>query len=308
MKTKIAVLAPSLLMLATVAQAAPPMTVTGIDGTQAPVKAASTASAASDPSLVVQLSPNGTVAAALLSTNSVAVTPCATVGAACVAMTELPIFAARVVNVGTYTQVFTNVSTTTTSTTFTAFHGGGYLFDYSAGTPGSLVFRVTGPDGTLRQAGTTATIAGTQCLTIGENSSINATATSPTGLYLSVEYVGTCPASAQQLIQATASAPITISTATTTQVVALSAGKQIFVTGWNVVAGGTGNFSLVYGTGTNCGTGTTALTGVYNLTAQSGLAYGGGLGPILVTPAGQALCVVDSAAVQMSGSVAYAQQ
>jgi hypothetical protein len=109
------------------------------------------------------------------------------------------------------------------------------------------------------------------------------------------------------LIQPDSSAPINISTATTTQLVALVSGKKIYVSGWDVVAGGTGNFQLEYGTGTNCGTGTTALTGAYNLTAQSGLSRGAGVGVVFVVPAGNALCAVTSAAVQMSGSVSYTQ-
>lgn len=109
------------------------------------------------------------------------------------------------------------------------------------------------------------------------------------------------------IIQADNSAAINVSTATTTQLVALSAGKKIYVTNLNVIAGGTGNITFEYGTGTTCGTGTTALTGAYNLTAQTGLAMGGGLGPVLVVPAGDALCVLTSAAVQMSGSIAFTQ-
>lgn len=109
------------------------------------------------------------------------------------------------------------------------------------------------------------------------------------------------------LIQADASAGFGISTATTTQIVALSGSTKIYVTSFDVIAGGTGNVSFVYGTGSNCGTGTTALTGVYPLTAQAGIAKGSGLGPVLVVPAGNALCVTTSAAVQMSGSVSYTQ-
>jgi len=109
------------------------------------------------------------------------------------------------------------------------------------------------------------------------------------------------------LIQADTSTPINISTATTTQLVALVSGKKIYVTAWDVVAAGTGNITLEYGTGSNCGTGTTVLTGAYNLTAQSGIAKGNGLGPVLVVPASNALCALTSAAVQMSGSVAYTQ-
>lgn len=107
------------------------------------------------------------------------------------------------------------------------------------------------------------------------------------------------------IIQADASVSINISTATTTQLVALSSGKKIYVTNYKVVAGGTGNFQFVYGTGSNCGTGTTALEGANNLTAQTGSADGGGLGPILVVPASNALCATTSAAVQMSGHLSY---
>ncbi len=109
------------------------------------------------------------------------------------------------------------------------------------------------------------------------------------------------------VIQADNSAAISISTATTTQLIALSASKKIYVTAWDVIAAGTGAITLEYGTGTNCGTGTTALTGSYILIAQTGISKGGGLGPVLVVPAGNALCALTSAAVQMSGSVAYTQ-
>lgn len=107
------------------------------------------------------------------------------------------------------------------------------------------------------------------------------------------------------LIQADSSAAINVSSATTTQIVALSSAKKIYVTAFDVIAGGTGNITFVYGTGSNCGTGTTSLTGAYPLTAQAGIAKGNGLGPVLVVPASNALCVTTSAAVQMSGSVAY---
>ena len=72
------------------------------------------------------------------------------------------------------------------------------------------------------------------------------------------------------IIQAGASVPINISTATTTQLVPRPSGKTIYVTAWDVIAAGTTNFTLEYGTGTNCGAGTTALTGAYGLAAQFG--------------------------------------
>jgi hypothetical protein len=102
---------------------------------------------------------------------------------------------------------------------------------------------------------------------------------------------------------------INVSTATTTQLVAISGTTKIYVTSFDVIAGGTGNITFEYGTQTTnpCDTGTTALTGPYNLTAQAGIAKGDGVGAVLVVPAGNALCVLTSAAVQMSGSVSYQQ-
>jgi len=104
-----------------------------------------------------------------------------------------------------------------------------------------------------------------------------------------------------------ASADINISTATTTKVITGISGRWTYITSFNVIAGGSGNFQLIYGTGTTCGTGTTSLTGAYNLTAQAGLVVGSGIAPALVVPTGNDVCVVTSAAVQMSGSIAYAQ-
>jgi len=109
------------------------------------------------------------------------------------------------------------------------------------------------------------------------------------------------------IIQAGASVPINISTATTVQLVAAVSGKVIYATAWDVIAGGTTNFAFEYGTGTNCSSGTTPLTGAYGLIAQFGVAKGSGLGPVLVVPAGNALCAVSSAAAQVSGSLAYTQ-
>ena len=109
------------------------------------------------------------------------------------------------------------------------------------------------------------------------------------------------------LIQADKSIAISISTATTTQLIALSGTTKIYVTALDIIAAGTGNIQFEYGTGTNCGTGTTVLTGNYNLVAQTGVSKGMGLGPVLVVPAGNALCAVTSAAITYSGSLAYTQ-
>lgn len=106
--------------------------------------------------------------------------------------------------------------------------------------------------------------------------------------------------------QTTASNAINISTATTTVVVTHTTGDFTYITGWDVIAGGTGNFTLEYGTGSNCGTGTTALTGAYNLTAQNGEAKNAS-GASFVVPVSNDVCAVTSAAVQYSGSIQYTQ-
>ena len=100
--------------------------------------------------------------------------------------------------------------------------------------------------------------------------------------------------------------PINISSATTTQLVAAASGKTIYVTAWDVIAAGTTNMTLEYGTGSNCGTGTRRSPAPM-LHGSIGAAPGNGLGPVLVVPAGNALCALTSAAVQMSGSLSYTQ-
>lgn len=108
--------------------------------------------------------------------------------------------------------------------------------------------------------------------------------------------------------QATASIPISVAAAATTRLIVGVAGKQITIGAWDLMVAGADTVTLEYGTGTNCGTGTVALTGAYPLTATLPLQpRGTGIAPILFVPAGQDVCLVTSAAVQASGSMAYAQ-
>jgi hypothetical protein len=148
------------------------------------------------------------------------------------------------------------------------------------------------------------------------NQEVTAAGTSATGAQAVQGVTGGVPmpttsantgGSLTSIIQAGVSLPINLSTAATTQLVAAVSGKAIYVTAWDVIAAGTTNFTFEYGTGTNCAAGTAALTGPYSLVAQFGAAKGSGLGPVLVVPAGNALCAVNSATVQVSGSLAYTQ-
>jgi hypothetical protein len=104
-----------------------------------------------------------------------------------------------------------------------------------------------------------------------------------------------------------AQASVNISTATTTQVIPLSGSLTTYVLFEQLTAGGTGDATWKYGTGTNCGTGTTTMEGVYNLTAQNGYNNGNGAAPVRIVPAGQALCLTTSAAVQYTGRLIYVQ-
>ena len=128
------------------------------------------------------------------------------------------------------------------------------------------------------------------------------------GLLLAAQlFMGSAWAQQSVFVPATeASVAITVNTATTAQLVAGLAGQRIYVTQWNVVAAGATTVTLVTGTGVNCGTGQTALTGGYSLTAQVGLVVGVGNGAVLVVPLGQSLCVTNSAAIAIPGSLAYA--
>lgn len=104
----------------------------------------------------------------------------------------------------------------------------------------------------------------------------------------------------------TASAPITISTATTTRLVLGVNGKQVYVTGALIVAGGTGSIQFIAGTGATCGTGTVNLTGNIALTAQQGFAMGVGNGTFWVAPSGFSVCATTDSNVGMPGSISYA--
>lgn len=109
------------------------------------------------------------------------------------------------------------------------------------------------------------------------------------------------------LSQDSASVPINISTATTTQLIPASGSTNIYVTSMDVIAGGTGNITFQSAdTGGACAN-PVALTGAYPLTAQAGIAKGSGIGAVWKLPAGKALCALTSQAVQMSGSVSYMQ-
>jgi hypothetical protein len=100
---------------------------------------------------------------------------------------------------------------------------------------------------------------------------------------------------------------VSISTATTTQLVALSAGKKVYVCGFTASFGATTTLGFEYGTGSTCGTGTTALTGVFVPATGAVLALTAD-GTDFATIASNALCGVSTGTGGIQGVLSYVQQ
>ncbi len=106
-----------------------------------------------------------------------------------------------------------------------------------------------------------------------------------------------------------------ISSATSTtaavQIIASSGSKKIYVCSMTVVSvsGTAPTFSLVYGTGTNCGTGQGVLIQAFPTSATAGTFYTFA-NPTAVTPASQALCYLDtdSGTPVQNYTISYVQQ
>lgn len=109
------------------------------------------------------------------------------------------------------------------------------------------------------------------------------------------------------------SAVLQMTTATTTQLVALSSGQQIRVCAYAVQGSASATATtlrLVYGTGTNCATAPVNLTPAWNMPASATTMFvkeGFGVGEVFQTAAGNALCATNSAAGTVNIRVTYAQ-
>jgi len=105
---------------------------------------------------------------------------------------------------------------------------------------------------------------------------------------------------------------ISITTAGTVQIVPLSAGKSIFVCGYNLASNSTvatNTISFVQGTGTNCGTGQNIMTGpMQNGIEAVSFSYSGP-GTIIATVNSQALCITTTVGTtpSIAGVVTYVQ-
>lgn len=104
------------------------------------------------------------------------------------------------------------------------------------------------------------------------------------------------------------SVSVNVTSATTTQLVALSGSTIIRVGAITLIDAVAATVQLEYGTGTACGTGTTALTGPMSLAANTPLTIHLGSDAALRTAAGAALCVVTgSGTTGLAGFISYAQ-
>jgi hypothetical protein len=126
------------------------------------------------------------------------------------------------------------------------------------------------------------------------------------------------PVLGQQMVSPTQTAcnhfkQLQMTTATTTQLVALVSGQQVRICAYALQGSTTSTgttLTLVYGTGTSCATGTTSLTPAWNMPASSTalpFSEGKGVGELFQAPAGNALCATSSAAGTVNISVTYAQ-
>ena len=103
------------------------------------------------------------------------------------------------------------------------------------------------------------------------------------------------------------SASVAISTATTTSLVALAAGKSVYVCGFTATVGASSTVQLEYGTGAACVTTQTALTGVM-APATGGIIALNGDGTKVTAPAGNAVCAVSTGTGGINGTINYVQQ
>ena len=99
---------------------------------------------------------------------------------------------------------------------------------------------------------------------------------------------------------------IAISTATTTQIVAISGTKATYVCGFLATFGASTTAQFEYGTSTNC-TGTNALTGVM-APATGAVVASRGNGTLFGAPASNGLCIVSTGTGGINGQVSFVQQ
>lgn len=125
--------------------------------------------------------------------------------------------------------------------------------------------------------------------------------------YIGANTSGATGGLVQGLIQCDSTAIYDASTNGSTELVALTSGRTIYVCGYTIMAGGTVNVKLIYGTGTACATGSNNMTPAYQLTAQAGVSDQAVFSRGLKTASANALCINTSAGVAAQAIVYYAK-
>lgn len=164
--------------------------------------------------------------------------------------------------------------------------------------------------GTTAVTGTGASGAGILRVTVSNDSSLAANQS-----VNEAQRGGTTIVADPCLTQIPSQASVNLSAASSSQVIALSAGKKVYICSGLLLAGAADNVAVTEGTGTNCGTGNaavfggaTAATGL-NLAANQGAVWNGaGASHFHTNTAGDAMCLLPSATSQLSGYFTYVYQ
>jgi len=262
------------------------------------MKAASTAPAATDPALVVAVSPNGGQATAALQPTNAAQ------GSTTSGQTGPLVQGAVTTSAPTYTTAQTNPLSLDTA---------GNLRDVEKNSAAIL---------SAAQAGTqtTGSAVPASAIYVCLNQSGNCVGLTGTANGLKVDGSAvTQPVSGADPCFGSLKSSAPINLAASGQIITGTASKKTYICALHLVSATAQNIALVEGTGTTCATnifglagGTTAATG-WNLAANGGLAEGSGNGTIIwgsgdanVTAANT--CLLSSSTGQISGTAEYVQQ
>lgn len=222
-------------------------------------------------------------------------------------------------------QAVTMTSTTITGTVAATQSGTWGLTTWAGSTLGAITTYGTSPGAVLAPSVNAfvtnatalgqAVMASSSPVTIASNQSANALwghvatgSAPPSGsTYVGALTGGATGGLVQGIIQCSNSVIYDASTNGSTELVALSSGRSIYVCGYSILAGGTVNVKLIYGTGTACATGSNNMTPAFQLTAQVGLVDSSTFVRGLKTAASNALCINTSAGVATQAIVYYSQ-
>ncbi|MBV9448564.1 MAG: hypothetical protein JO345_21980 [Streptosporangiaceae bacterium] len=159
----------------------------------------------------------------------------------------------------------------------------------------------------LAASAATVTVSGTVTTSPPSNASTNV-----------AQWGGTAVAADPCFVNTKSFALINVASTTAAKLIANTSGKKTYICSLNLVVTGTAtNIEFIEGTKTTneCDTSTAAIIGGtstgagWNFAANGGVAIGAGIGTVMGTgSASHDVCMILSAANQVSGSIAYVQQ